>query len=201
ALQRKLNPYPPEDVRYVPSVEDSIARLKAVNVEDVRKLYEDLLGGVGELVVVGDFDPDATRKQVGDIFHDWKPKVPYERIERLAQTQVAGERIVIETPDKANAFFFASHTLAMNDQDPDFAALEIANYLFGGGPLSSRLANRVRQQEGLSYGIASQFSADAKDKMASIMLFAICNPTNIDKLDKAIAEETARLLKDGVAEA
>ena len=88
--------------------------------------------------------------------------------------------------------------LAMTDDHPDFAALEVANFLFGGGTLSSRLGNRVRQKEGLSYGVASRFRADAKDKNGNFLMFAICNPDNMEKVDKAIAEELALILKDGV---
>src|SRR5205823_8229534 len=92
------------------------------------------------------------------------------------------------------------HSLAMTDTDPDYPALEIGNYVLGGGPLSSRLANRVRQKEGLSYGVGSGFRADSRDKSARLSLFAICNPKNIDKVDQAIADEFAKLLKDGVGD-
>ena len=107
---------------------------------------------------------------------------------------------MIETPDKANAFFVAGHMLAINDADPDYAALEIGDFLFGGGTLSSRLGNRVRQKEGLSYGANSTVSADSRDKLGRFYISAICNPDNIDKVDKAVAEELERLLKDGVGE-
>jgi zinc protease len=92
----------------------------------------------------------------------------------------------------------AAHLLPMTDSDPDYAALTVANFLYGGGSLSSRLGNRVRQQEGLSYGARSVFTADARDKAARFYFYAICNPANIDKVDQVITEELAKLLKDGV---
>jgi zinc protease len=198
-IQRQLNPYPPEDVRYVPTVEDSINRLQAVNVEEVRHLYAEQMGAQsGELAVVGDFDPDAVRKLTEELLGDWKAATPYRRISRPANTELAGKRSVILTPDKANAVYVAGQNLALSDTDPDYPALEIANFLFGGGTLSSRLGNRVRQKEGLSYGVRSMFSADARDKAARFLIFAICNPVNIDKVDKAIQEELSKLLKQGV---
>ena len=42
-----------------------------------------------------------------------------------------------------------------SDDDPDYPALLLANYMFGGGFLNSRLAVRIRQKEGLSYGVGS----------------------------------------------
>src|SRR5262249_5925811 len=120
------------------------------------------------------------------------------RVSRPAKTEIEGKREVILTPDKANAVFLAGHMLALTDADPDYPALDVANFLLGGGTLSSRLGNRVRQKEGLSYGVGSMFSADSKDKSARFLMFAITNPVNIDKVDKAIAEELDKFIKNGV---
>jgi zinc protease len=128
----------------------------------------------------------------------WKAAVPFQRIAHSANLEVKGVKHNMLTPDKKNAIFLAAHSLALTLTDPDYAALKIGNYALGGGPLSSRLANRVRQKEGLSYGIASQFQADARDKSAQLFIFAISNPQNIDKVDRAIAEELDKFLKGGV---
>ena len=57
-LQRLLTHYPPNDVRYVPTIDEEIERTKEVTVEKVRSLYHDYLGAShGELTVVGDFEP------------------------------------------------------------------------------------------------------------------------------------------------
>src|SRR5262249_48219390 len=156
--------------------EESIARLEAVSVEEIRKIYEEQVSAEsGELAVVGDFEPAQVVKQITSLVGDWKAKTRYERIARPANTNVKGERITINTPEKKNAVYVAGHMIAMTDTDPDYAALEIGNFLFGGGTLSSRLGNRVRQQEGLSYGVRSQFTADSRDKSARFVMFAICN--------------------------
>jgi zinc protease len=200
-LQRKLGPYPKDDVRYLPTVEESIERLEAVTLDDVRRLYADQLGGgSGELVVVGDFDPAATAKQVDDALKGWKAATPYRRIERPAVPGVKGERVEIDTPDKENAVWVAALGLPLDDSDPDEPALAVGNYLFGGGPLSSRLADRVRQKEGLSYGVGSQYQSEAVDKSSRFMMYAICNPKNVDKVDRAMLEELDKLRKSGMTE-
>ncbi|HMC64293.1 MAG TPA: insulinase family protein, partial [Gemmataceae bacterium] len=197
ALQRKLSPYPKDDIRYVPTIEESIARLEAVTLEQVRQLYAEQLGGeVGEFVAVGDLDAEATPKQVQDILKDWKASVAYERIARPAKTDVEGGKENIITPDKANAMFFAGEMLALTDADPDYPALELANYILGGG-FTSRLMARVRVKEGLSYGVGSMFAADSKDKSGRFMMAAITNPKNIDKVDVTVHEELNKFLKDG----
>src|SRR5439155_3754509 len=58
ALSRHLRPYPKGDVRYVPTLDESIAQLTATTLDDVKKFYADFYGAsYGELAVVGDFDP------------------------------------------------------------------------------------------------------------------------------------------------
>ncbi len=47
--------------------------------------------------------------------------------------------------------------LGTNYQDPDYLALLVGNYSLGGSALTSRLFHRVRNEQGLCYGISSQF--------------------------------------------
>src|SRR6202022_2521830 len=142
-------------------------------------------------------DPSGTPTLLAGILKDWKTTVPYKRIARPARTDVRGGRQDIRVPDKANAVFVASELLAMRSDHPDYQALKMANFIFGGDN-SSRLFNRVRQKEGLSYTVSSTFEGSAQDAGAKFMLYAICNPQNIDRVDRVIAEELERLVKQGV---
>jgi zinc protease len=186
-------------------VDEEMARIEAVTLEQVKQVYEKQLNGqASTLVLVGDFadgDDPAKSKAVEELvalLKDWKSETPYERIAKPAKTDLKGAREVILTPDKKNAVYAAGHKLAMTDGDSDYAALDLANFIFGGGTLSSRLGNRVRQKEGLSYGVASGFNADAKDKNGSFTMRAISNPENMEKVDKVILEELELILKDGI---
>jgi zinc protease len=85
----------------------------------------------------------------------------------------------------------------LRDDDPDYPALLIGNYMLGGGILNSRLAVRIRQKDGLSYGVGSSFIASALDKRGSFLANAIYAPQNAAKLEAAFKEELARALKDG----
>ncbi|MEZ6050951.1 MAG: insulinase family protein [Planctomycetaceae bacterium] len=109
-------------------------------------------------------------------------------------------REVILTPDKPNATYFAGTVFPISDSDPDYPALVIGNFVLGSSGLSSRLGDRVRQQEGLSYGVGSFLSAKELDKRTTFGMYAIANPENMPKVEAAISEELARLLKDGITE-
>ena len=65
-----------------------------------------------------DFEPAAAVKQMDEVLNGWKAKTPYQRIERPAVPGVQGDRIVIETPDKANAVYMAGLMRPLTDADP-----------------------------------------------------------------------------------
>ncbi len=108
------------------------------------------------------------------------------------------ERATIETPDKANAIYIAGLQDALKDSDPDYPALVAGNFVLGGGALSSRIADRLRQKDGVSYTAMSVFSADALDAHAAFMVLAIYNPKNLDKVVGGVKEEIDRILRDGM---
>jgi zinc protease len=200
AMQRKLNPYPADNVRYIPTLDEDLERLDAVTVGKIRGLYESQVSAnTGEFGIVGDFDADAVVGQLKQLLGGWESQVKYQRIERPAAEGITGERITINTPDKANALYLSGLVFRLGDNDPEFAALDLGNFLLGGGTLSSRLGNRVRQKEGLSYGVNSSFQASPRDPASNFIVFAICNPTNMAKVEKAIDEEVTKFLKEGVS--
>jgi zinc protease len=163
-LQRALSPYSPNDVRYVPTPEESRKRLEAVTLDDViAAVSEADRRTEAELAVVGDFDVEPTVAQVREILKDWKSDVPIKRIERSAPTKLTGLKEDIVTPDKANAVFVAGLAFPMKETDADYPALRLGNFLFGGGSLSSRLGNRIRQKEGCLYGVSSAVNASPRD--------------------------------------
>ena len=198
-LQRKLDPQPESNIRYIPTVEESMSRLEKTSIEDIRNLYSSTVGvGEAELVAVGDFDPAILQEKAKSILANWKAGVPYARIERSAKTTTKGEKVIIETPDKENAMFLTGFAFGMKDTDPDFAALEVADFILGGGTLSSRLGNRVRQKEGLAYGIRSFFNSEALDNSSRFQVMASCNPTKVANVDKAVFEELKLLIEKGI---
>jgi zinc protease len=103
----------------------------------------------------------------------------------------------IQTPDKANALLLSAINLKMRDDDADYPAMTLANYMLGGGFLNSRLATRLRQKDGLSYSVGAQFSASALDQNGGFLTYAIYAPQNGARLEAALREELARALKDG----
>src|SRR5262249_32012469 len=157
-FNHKLNPYPRGDVRYVSTSDELIDDLKKVTIDDVRKFYQQFYGAsVGEISVSGQFNAAEIGKLTGELFGNWTSPGSYTRVTSMYQKVTASDKN-IETPDKQNAFFLAGENLKLNDEDPDYPALVMANYMFGSSGLGTRLSRRIRDKEGLSYVVQSQLS-------------------------------------------
>jgi zinc protease len=196
-LNRALYPFPRGDVRSTLSMEESLEDTSKATVEQAREFYKMFYGANhGELAVVGDFDTAEVKKTAAELFGSFKSAAAYERIKR-GYEKVAPVNETIETPDKTNAMFIAGERLHVSDSDPNYPGMLFGNYMLGGGFLNSRLATRIRQKDGLSYGVGSMLSARSFDKDGEFMTYAIAAPQNVSKVEAAFKEELERALKDG----
>jgi zinc protease len=199
--ERLVNPYPKGHIWYTATFDEEIEAIKATTVADVKQFYKDFYGAQNAVVsVVGDFDEAAVRQAVKVDLGNWKSAKPFVRVP-LQLVAVTPKTETIQTNDKANAMFVAGMKFAMRDDDPDYPALYLANYILGGGFLNSRLATRIRQKEGVSYGVGSYLQADDNDKNATFGSYAIYNPENSERLEKAYKEEIEKMTTDGVSAA
>jgi zinc protease len=90
----------------------------------------------------------------------------------------------------------AAMNIRMKDDDADYPAMLVANYIFGGSG-ASRLFKRIRDKEGLSYGIWSSFEVEPKEDGATFNASAISAPQNAPKVEASFRDELARTLRDG----
>ena len=188
--------YPRGDVRYAPTMDEQIEDLKKVTLDDVRKFYAQFYGASNaEFVVAGQFDKAEVQKLAADLFGDWKSPSPYQQV-LMPYRKIEPIDRKIETPDKQNSMFLAAMFTKLSDEDPDYPALVLANYMLGGSP-GARLFKRIRVTEGLSYGVQSMLQAPTKDDGGTFAGMAISAPQNAPKVEASFKDELARTLKDG----
>ncbi len=200
AMSKKLNPVEPDSIHYALDMEEQVERMNATTIADVKRLYDEFLAGNrGELTAVGSIDSDQIKSSIQDGLADWKTDQAYQRVPEV-HFDFTPEDVKIETPDKANAIMLMSTTMPIRSDDPDWEALFLANDILGGGSLSSRLGQRVREEKGLSYAVGSQFQADAQDYAASFMTYAITNPANREALLTTVNEVFDEYLANGVTD-
>ncbi len=196
-IDRHLSPWPPNDPRYQATVEEQIEELQHVTVDELREFHREFYcAGSGELAIVGDFDPQVIRDLAVELFGDWNCGVEPVRLAG-GYREIRPIREVIEIADRESAAFRAGMRLNIRDDDPDYPALTLASFMTGGGFLNSRLATRIRQDDGLSYSVGGWLSASAFERDGWFGAHAMYAPQNIEALERAFREEIERIVADG----
>jgi zinc protease len=197
AIQQRMAPYPTGHPLHVPSSEEDIADVTATTIDQVRQFHRDFFGASNaDLSVVGDVSADSITTAARALFGDWKSPQPFARLVRSTPA-IDSTTVVIETPDKANAVLASAQNLSLRDDDPDYPAMALANFMLGGGFLNSRLAVRLRQQEGISYFVGSQLQTASLDRASTLFQIAIFNPQNVDRLVAGMRDELTKVRTTG----
>ena len=199
ALARADNPYPPTDVRYAKTFAEMIIELQGLNALQLRDYRAQFLGAQNAyLSVVGDFDAAKIKAVAQNAFADWKAPQPYQRIvSPFLATKAA--TLTALTPDKQNATLLMKTNFQMKEFDADHAAMIVGDQIFGGGQ-DSRLWVRIREKDGLSYGVYSGLDISVWESSATFSVQAIFAPQNLNKVKTAFTEELDKILKSGITE-
>lgn len=198
-LQRHLSPWNKGDALYPATREEQLALTKAVTLEAVRKFHAEFYGAAsGVLAIVGPVEPGAVQAAAGELLGSWSARVSYKPMASVYRA-VSPVNRKIETPDKANAQFEAGVRFKMADTDSDYAAMLLAGYMFG-GPITSRVSDRIRNREGLSYGANARITVPVEGDASLLSATVSLNPVNGPKVEAAFQDELARALKDGFTE-
>lgn len=190
--------YPKTHPYYSETIDESLATLDRITIEDLKNFFATFYGGSNSISsFVGGIDKDAIKKFLSSTFDNWNPKIAYKRIP-TQYFDVKSNDKTIQINDKTNAILFGKINLNIGEKNPDYPALEMANELLGGGAfLSSRIPQRLRETEGLSYGAGSYVQANAIDPTSEWGIYAFYNPTMKDKLTTALNEEIQKAISKG----
>jgi zinc protease len=195
-MERHGNPYPKGDVRYAMTFDEELTDLRAMKIDDVRAFYRDFYGASQAVVsVVGDFDPATVTSQLQTTLGDWRSATAYTRVPEPA-LDLPPAQFRIEVKDKQNAVASGKLEFPLLESDRDFQALRLAMQIFGSQG-NGRLWNRIREKEGLSYGVSASVSGGLFNANADFSFGAIAAPQNMDRVKAAFEDELARARSDG----
>jgi zinc protease len=191
-LQQLMTKWPKSDPRYAASIAEQIDDVKKVKLADIKQFYADFIGaGHGELAIVGDFDPAVIAAQVEKGLAGWQSKKPYKRLEQKA-FGVDGTTKSIDIKDKEQTTLVLGMDAVMKDSDVDYPGWVMMSQVLG-GDLGSRAWMRLREHEGLSYGVATWAYADAFDGAGGFGGFAIVAPQNLSKAKASLLDEIGKI--------
>jgi zinc protease len=201
ALSRLLDTTPEGHVKHALTLQEKLAAQTAATVEEVKAFHAAFYGADNAtFAAVGDFDPAALKAQVERLYGNWHAQQKYVRVPSAVKP-VAGQKLALETPDKASSLLLAVHPVPLKDDAQAYPALVMANYMLGGGALRSRLADRIRQKEGLSYGVGTQLNIPMRDPAGIWLAYAMSAPQNTAKVETVLREELERAVSEGFTEA
>jgi zinc protease len=138
---------------------DRIARVEALERSSLESFYTERYGAATlALVLVGDLDAARTLDRLEAGLGSWKPG-PAGAIPIPEPPPASPGSETVRMAEKANADVVLALPSNLKRTDEDFLACSLANAALGQSSLTSRLGVRVRDTEGLTYGIHSSISA------------------------------------------
>lgn len=178
--------------RSTPSIE-SLERIGRVELADFAGAV--LARSNLSLAVVGDIAPDELVRLIDGSFGAL-PREPRIALPPPVQVKTAAEPVVIPFPNPQSMVLFGAPGIAR--EDPDWYAATVLNQILGGGSMSSRLFEEVREKRGLVYSVGTQLSP-SKASALFAGSFATSNAQVADAL-KLVRAELTRLVREGVSD-
>lgn len=185
------------DSPFAGRVEGTPESVKAITRDDLLAWYKAKVVPAGAIIaIVGDVDTAQALELIKQRFGQWSGANPAHEAALALGAQfkpVTGQRAVENMPDKSNVSitWLGPGPSKMGD---DWAPRTIATFIFG-GDFSSRLNERLRIKEGLTYGAFAWFS---NGRAAGPFCVNVqVNPENIEPAIKDANEELAKYCSAG----
>lgn len=169
----------------------------AIERDDLVNLHRNLYApNFTTVAVVGDVSAEEVVAKLTKALGDWEPK---EGPPGMASEVKPGDGIRLRIVDKPleQATLVVGHR-AVPRSHPDYYALKLMNDVLGGGGLYNRLANDIRDKNGLAYSVGSAFRHRAQAGTFHVEL-----QTKVASARQALAlvlEHLTRIREEGVTE-
>jgi zinc protease len=148
--------------------------------------------------VAGVVDEDAVRERLRQLLD--RPAPAAERYPEPPAPVGLGPRHVLTTSAEDQAHLYVGH-LTIPRRHPDYAALEVLAVILGSGAgLTGRIPARIREREGLAYTAYAQTVAGSGLDSGRLLAYVGTSPATVEKAEKGVIEEIARVVEDGVEE-
>ena len=145
--------------------------------------------------IAGDLTPQAAEKLIGKIFGGLTKEFVDDELPDFS-LKTTGKQYNVEK------FFAQAMTrfavLGTTRQSEDFYPLYIANYVFGGSGLNSRISQIIREKNGLTYGIYTYLAFH--DKAAVLTGSYSATPENFEKARNLLLAEWQKMEQSGITQ-
>lgn len=159
------------DAPYASPAAGTVGSLSALQRRDVQGFHGRYFRpDNAAVIVVGDFDPAAMRRQIETLFGQWKAEGPAPQGTSYGSPVADKPRVwLVNKPDAIETtFVIGGAGIARND--PDYVPLQVLNTVLG-GRFTSWLNDELRVNSGLTYGANSAFAPLAQSGVFSMSSF------------------------------
>lgn len=141
------------------TAERTEAGINSVTRDDLVAWYNKYWGANNAILVVsGDFTKAEMLKKLEATFGQWrKAEKAAPPIPKIQQAAKPGVYMVQPSGATPNQGLIRLGHLGLKVDDPDYPAVDLMNYILGGGSFSSRITKIVRTDNGLAYSTSSSF--------------------------------------------
>ena len=155
-----------------------------ISFEDVKKYYkENFIPNNSYLVIIGDFNPNETRKMIRNLFSGWKKgelntsnwKIPSD-INELSIN-------FIDVSNAIQSEIVYQNLVDISMNHPDYFPVIVSNKILGGGP-ENRLEKQIRETKGYTYAARSSIGSSKYTKSR----FRASTSTRFQVTDSAVVE-------------
>jgi predicted Zn-dependent peptidase len=150
------------------------------------------------LAAAGDFDPARLEARLREAFRGWPPEaVPYPTV-APAPTQERARVVIMNRGDLTQATVLVGELGGRRGRGPTFNqdryAMDVMNFILGGGGFISTLTREIRSQRGLAYAASSSYSfgTDRGAFMVAVQTNVATAGQVLDLIAQALREVTER---------
>lgn len=139
-------------------VEGSEASVKGLEQQSLKAFYERYYRPNRTiLAVVGDISHQEIARALNEAFRSWPKGEPATA--PVAPSKVGSAETIRVNKDLTQANIIFGHE-GVGRENSDYYAIQVMNYILGGGGFASRTLDSIRNERGLAYSVYSYFSAE-----------------------------------------
>jgi len=142
------------------------------------------------LSLAGNFKIDDAIRQLEKYFGEWENTIPFTQGDTKTEYNPS---LVVRKKDVEQVHISLAFPALQRDHEKKYA-IAVLNTIFGGG-MSSRLFQRLREENGLTYSVYSYTSA--YEDCGLFAIYASMNPTQVTEAVSLIFEEIKKLKTEG----
>ena len=199
-VNKILEQYQPGHVLYHFDPELGKADIEKLSNEQVKAFYKEFFNlQHAQVAITGDFDAASMQQLLAKELGNWPGQAEFARILPKYKAYTAQKHHLFAEP-REFGHYSAVLTLPVSSEQADAPALSVLNYILGDSQLSSRLAQQLREKNGLVYGFGTRLNMNRYVESGALSISANYSAGQSEQVSQAIHTVFEQLIRNGVTE-